>query len=134
MEIGSGTGILTPYLDAVWTDVVCVDLSMEMMVRRRTARQMQADASRLPFADHSFEVIVIGDGPLFADETVRVLAPTGTLIWSNVLGEGAPYRLATIDMWDAFVRASPSTKWSAFESEALWGSWVVFRLSEADAP
>jgi SAM-dependent methyltransferase len=134
LEIGSGTGILTPYLDAVWDDVVAVDLSMEMMVRHRNARQIQADASVLPFADQSFDVVVVGDGPLFADETVRLLSPAGTLIWSNALGEGAPYHVPTIRLWDALLRAAPRTKWSAVESEALWGSWVVFRRSELPAP
>ena len=71
LELGSGTGILTPYLDAVWPEVVGVDLSMEMMVRHRTTRQIQSDASMLPFPDQCFDVIVIGDGPLFAHETVE---------------------------------------------------------------
>jgi SAM-dependent methyltransferase len=134
LEIGSGTGILTPYLDEVWTDVVGVDLSLEMMVRRRNARQIQADASVLPFADHSFDVVVIGDAPLFADETVRLLSPTGMLIWSNALGTGAPYHVPTMSLWDALVRAAPRSKWSALESEALWGSWVVFRRSDLGVP
>ena len=129
LEIGSGTGILTPYLDAIWADVVCVDLSAEMMAHHRTARQVQADASALPFPEDAFDVVVIGDGPLFADETVRVLSPTGTILWSNALGDGAPYHVPTADLWDALARAATGTKWSAVESEALWGSWVVFRRS-----
>jgi SAM-dependent methyltransferase len=131
LEIGSGTGILTSHLDIVWADVVSLDLSMAMMARRRTSRQIRADASTLPFADHSFDVVVIGDGPLFADETVRVLSPAGTLIWSNALGDGAPYHLPTVDLWDALARAAAGSTWSALGSEALWGSWVVFRRSDS---
>ncbi|HSZ37778.1 MAG TPA: class I SAM-dependent methyltransferase [Acidimicrobiales bacterium] len=133
LEIGSGTGILTPYLDAVWADVVCVDLSMAMMRRRLTARQIRADAGMLPFPDRSFEVVVIGDGPLFADETVRVLSRTGLLIWSNALGKGAPYHVPTTDLWDALARSDPGSEWSALESDALWGSWVVFRRTASGA-
>jgi SAM-dependent methyltransferase len=134
LEIGSGTGVLTPYLQQLWGDIVCVDLSMEMMSRRRMGRQIRADASRLPFPEGSFDVIVIGDAPLFAPEMVRVLSPEGTLIWSNALGQGAPYYVPTVDLWDALVRAAPRSKWSAVESEALWGSWVVFGRSQVDGP
>jgi SAM-dependent methyltransferase len=134
LEIGSGTGVLTPYLRELWGDIVCVDLSMEMMSRQRIGRQVQADASRLPFPEGSFDVIVIGDAPLFATEMVRVLAPRGTLVWSNALGQGAPYYVPAVDLWDALVRAAPHSKWSAVESEALWGSWVVFGRSQVDFP
>jgi SAM-dependent methyltransferase len=134
LEIGSGTGVLTPYLQEVWEETVCVDLSMKMMLRQRTGRQVQADASTLPFPESAFNVIVIGDAPLFAEEVARLLASDGALIWSNALGRGAPYYLPTVNMWDAMVAATPDSKWSAVESEALWGSWVVFHRSELTAP
>ena len=128
-------GVLTPYLQELWGDIVCVDLSMEMMSRRRTGRQVQADASRLPFPEGSFDVNVTGDAPLFAPEMVRVLSPRGTLVWSNALGRGAPYCVPTDDLWDALVRAAaPHSRWSAVESEALWGSWVVFGRSQVEFP
>ncbi len=134
LEIGSGTGVLTPYLREIWKDTVCVDLSMKMMRRERTGRQVQADASALPFQESAFNVIVIGDAPLFAEEVARTLALDGTVIWSNALGSGAPYYLPTADMWDAIVAASPASKWSVVESEALWGSWAVFHRSEVITP
>jgi SAM-dependent methyltransferase len=133
LEVGSGTGVLTPYLQEVWSNTVCVDLSLQMMLRRRTGCQIRADASVLPFPDASFDVIVIGDGPLFVKETVRVLSRSGALIWTNALGQGAPYYQPTADIWDALVRASPESQFSAVESEALWGSWVVFRRSKLGA-
>ena len=134
LEVGSGTGVLTPYLQEIWDNIVCVDLSMAMMSRWPMGRQVQADASRLPFPENSFDVIIIGDAPLFASEMVRVLSPSGTLIWSNALGQGAPYFLPTVDMWDALIRSAPRSQWSAIESEALWGSWVVFGRSQVDFP
>jgi SAM-dependent methyltransferase len=133
LEIGSGTGVLTPYLQEIWDNIVCIDLSKKMMLRQRTGRQIQADASMLPFSEGAFDVIVIGDAPLFVDEVVRLLASDGSVIWSNALGQGAPYYLPTVDMWDALVDAAPDSKWSAVESEALWGTWVVFRRSKAPA-
>lgn len=133
LEIGSGTGVLTPYLHEVWEDIICVDLSMKMMLRQRSGCQVQADASSLPFPECSFNVIVIGGAPLFAHEVVRLLTVKGAVIWSNALGQGAPYYLPTADMWDVLVTAAPDSRWSAVESEALWGSWVVFHRWELSA-
>jgi SAM-dependent methyltransferase len=127
LEIGSGTGILTPHLHEYWTELVCVDLSLGMMAHQQSAPQVQADASNLPFQSGAFDVIAIGDGPLFAAETVRLLAQDGALIWSNALGSGAPYFQRTTDIWDALAAEAPASPWSAIESEALWGSWAVFR-------
>ena len=127
LEIGSGTGVLTPRLAEVWDDLICVDLSPGMMSHQQHACQIHADASSLPFADAAFEVIVIGDGPLFAAEAVRVLRPCGALVWSNALGAGAPYFQPTGDILDALADVSPESSWSAVQSEALWGSWAVIR-------
>jgi SAM-dependent methyltransferase len=129
LEIGSGTGILTPYLAELWGELICVDLSLGMMSHQRYGSQVQADANNLPFADAAFSVVVIGDGPLFAAETVRLLAQHGALIWSNALGAGAPYFQPTDDIRDALTEVAPESSWSAVESEALWGSWAVFRRS-----
>ena len=127
LEVGSGTGVLTPCLEQIWDELVCVDLSMGMMQHQQRANQVQGDASQLPFQDGTFSVIVIGDGPLFVSEMVRLLTPEGTLIWSNALGPGAPYHLATNRIGDSLVSSARDSRWSAIESEALWGSWAVFR-------
>ena len=87
-----------------------------------------------PFPDGVFDVIVIGDAPLFTQEVVTLLASVGAVIWSNALGQGAPYYLPTVDIWDALIGAAPDSKWSAIESEALWGSWAVFHRSEMTHP
>ncbi len=132
LEIGSGTGVLTPYLQGIWDELICLDLSIGMMSHQRHACQVQADASILPFPDGAFNVIVIGDGPLFVAETVRLLASSGTLVWSNALGQGAPYFLRTLDIRDALVKADQRSSWSAVESDAMWGSWAVFRRGESE--
>jgi SAM-dependent methyltransferase len=130
LEIGSGTGVLTSYLVDRWRDVVCVDISMGMMGLNRHKSQVQADARALPFPDASFDTIALGDAPLFVKETLRVMAHDGTLIWCNALGTGAPYYLPVDDLFDALVAAAPGSRWSASTSEALWGSWAVFRRGD----
>jgi SAM-dependent methyltransferase len=126
LQIGSGTGVLTPSLETAWSEVVCLDLSRQMLRHERSRSRVQADASKLPFSDGTFDVIVIGDAPLFAGELVRCLSAAGTLIWSNALGQGAPYYVPTGSISDTLVAADPGSVWSGVESEALWGSWVVF--------
>jgi SAM-dependent methyltransferase len=126
LEIGSGTGILTSHLQEVWSEIISVDISMGMMRRSPHSCQVQADASKLPFPDSAFEIVAIGDAPLFAGEAARVLGQPGTLIWSNALGTGAPYYVPTPDLFDALANATSAARWSAIESDALWGSWVVF--------
>lgn len=134
LELASGTGILTPHLRSRFAEVVCLDLSIQMLARQRHGRQVQGDASILPFNDASFDVVVVGDGPLFAAEVARVLGDYGTVIWTNALGSGAPYFLKTTVLCDALVKASPEATWSVTESEALWGSWVVFRREPPSNP
>ena len=105
-----------------------------MMAHQPHRCQVQADACLLPFPDASFDVIIIGDGPLFAAETVRVLDRSGTLIWSNALGSGAPYFHRTTDLWDALTTEAPDPPWSTVESAALWGSWAVFHRGADELP
>jgi SAM-dependent methyltransferase len=124
VEVGSGTGILTPLLLDIWDRVVSIDLTLAMLARATAGRRVNADASRLPLADSAAEVVVLGDAPLFADEVDRVLAPGGALIWSNALGCDAPFHVPT----SLVLQALPGD-WEAVESEAGWGSWAVFRRS-----
>jgi len=129
LEIGSGTGVLTAGVARHWDDVVCVDLSVGMLERNPSPSRVQADASILPFSDGCFRVVVIGDAPLFAAETARVLEPTASIVWSNALGSGAPYHLGTAELLAALEAAAPASAWTATESEALWGSWAVLHRS-----
>jgi hypothetical protein len=98
-----------------------------MLERAESPRRARVDASALPFANDAFVAVVIGDGPLFASEVTRVLAPGGVLVWSNALGLGAPYYVPTSLLLEALDRVEPGARWEATESEASWGSWVVLR-------
>jgi hypothetical protein len=60
----------------------------------------------------SHHVVSAAVAPHGATEMVRVLSPEATLIWSNALGQGAPYYVPTVNLWDVLVRAAPGSKWS----------------------
>jgi len=126
IEIGSGTGVLTPLVSAQWKDTVCVDISAAMLARSRWRARVQADGARLPFRTASAAAVVIGDAPLFAHEVTRVLDGSGVMIWVNALGSDAPYYLPTSEITLALERATAGS-WSSVESQALWGSWAVLR-------
>lgn len=126
LEIGAGTGVLTPLLAEQWSDTFSVDLSAGMLARGRSGLRVRADASHLPLRTGSQAAVVMGDAPLFPDEVVRVLAPGGTVIWSNALGADAPYFVPTEVLLAVLEKASGG-RFEAVTSEALWGSWVVLR-------
>jgi SAM-dependent methyltransferase len=126
VEIGSGTGALTPLLRERWHVTLCVDLSAGMLGRARTGLRVRADASKLPIASGIAAAVAVGDAPLFAEEVVRVLGPHGVVIWVNALGADAPYWVPTETIRGALARAC-GEPWGAVVSEALWGSWVVLR-------
>jgi hypothetical protein len=76
---------------------------------------------------------VVGDGPLFAAEAVRIMADGGVLVWANALGRGAPFFVPTEILIEAMTAAT-SLPWEATESEAHWGSWAVLRTKAAARP
>lgn len=124
VEVAAGTGVLTPLLATRWP-VVAVDLSAAMLARAGGVR-VRADAAALPFGDGVAAVVAIGDGPLFAAEVARVLAPGGVVVWSNALGHEAPFHLHTETLVRA-LRSATGEPWLAVESEAHWGTWAVLR-------
>lgn len=126
VEIGSGTGVLTPLLLERWPATVGVDLSPGMLARARTRLRVRADASKLPLSPGLAAAVVVGDAPLFATEVDRALRPGGVVLWVNALGPDAPYWVPVEELRAALGRAS-GIPWSAVASEALWGSWAVLR-------
>ncbi len=49
VEVGSGTGLLTPLLRETWDPVLGVDVSLAMLSRSQDPGRVQADASGTPF-------------------------------------------------------------------------------------
>ncbi len=126
LEIGAGTGLLTPLLEDVWPTVVGLDLTLPMLRRSRGRHRVLADASRLPVADDRVAAVVLGDAPLFAGEVVRVLAPHGVVVWSNALGVDAPHHVPVPTVLSTLERADGGA-WTGVTAEAGWGLWAVLR-------
>ena len=127
LEVGAGTGLLTPEITPVWPWVVGLDLSPEMLARSRSSWRVRADAARLPIPDGRAAAVVLADVPLFADEVTRVLDDAGVVVWSNALGVDAPHHVPVRVVFDALAKAGPDRSWTAVTSEAGWGLWAVFR-------
>jgi ubiquinone/menaquinone biosynthesis C-methylase UbiE len=97
LEIGTGTGSGAALLKARFpqAEVTGVDLSPEM-IRIAQAKVPgvtfePADASRLPFADRSFDLIVQNNVPVYFAEMARVLAPGGRVLITSTIGPATPY-------------------------------------------
>jgi SAM-dependent methyltransferase len=121
LEVGSGTGLATPTLDAHFTAVISVDLSMEML-RLAGGRRVLGDANMTPFADATFDCAVFVNAILFPRETARVLAPGATLVWVNTIGADTPIHLPPED-----VAAAMGDGWHGVAAEAGLGLWTVLR-------
>lgn len=93
LDLGTGTG---RYLRVLARDearrVAGIDRSMAMLRRAHAPRSHRvcADARSLPFAAEAFDLVLaslmvgdIRDLPLWAREAARVLAPSGSLLYSD---------------------------------------------------
>ena len=127
LEVGSGTGLLTPLLAAVWPRVLCLDLTAAMLRRSSAPWRVTADAAHLPLGDAQAGAAVLADVPLFAEDLVRVLTPEGVIVWSNALGADAPHHVPVETILAALNRATAPDAWSAVTAHAGWGLWAVFR-------
>ncbi|HVX47068.1 MAG TPA: class I SAM-dependent methyltransferase [Mycobacteriales bacterium] len=125
LEVGAGTGLLTPQLQKVWPHVLSLDLSPDMLQRSRAPWRVRADAARLPVPAGGAGAVVLGDVPLFAAEMARALRSDGVLVWSNALGADAPHHVPVATVLAALDRVGGP--WNAVTSEAGWGLWAVFR-------
>lgn len=121
LEVGSGSGIFTPWLAERVQRLVAVDLSLEMLKHAADAApRVCADASALPFA--TADAVVLVNCFLFPAEVDRVLAPDGALVWVSTIGDRTPIYLSAEDVAEAM-----PGEWNGVASEAGWGSWAVLR-------
>ena len=127
LEVGSGTGQITPLLAARFDQVVSIDLSAAMLEEAAGSPSglVRCDASRMPFADAVFDAAVLVDMFCFPDELARVLTREGVVVWVNLLGEDGPLYVPAEDI----ARALPGV-WHGVESTAGWGTWAVLRRPE----
>jgi SAM-dependent methyltransferase len=124
LEVGSGTGLVTPTLVARFGLVVCVDPAWEM-VRRAPAdvgHRLLADGAHLPLPGGSVDVAVLVNAFLFPTELDRVLRADGSIVWVNSRGPATPIHLSA----ERVVGALPG-RWRATASTAGAGTWAVLR-------
>jgi SAM-dependent methyltransferase len=122
IEIGSGTGSSSHQLAAHFDSLVALDLSREMLrhAPEEPAHRVQGDGAWLPIGNARADCIVLVNALLFPKEMDRVLAPGGTLVWVNSLGDRTPIHLSAEDV----ERALPGD-WEGVASEAAWGTWCA---------
>jgi ubiquinone/menaquinone biosynthesis C-methylase UbiE len=103
LDVGTGTGAVARLVAERYpeAEVTGVDLSERMVAeaRRVTASPrvtyVVADASRLPFADASFDLVTLGNMIPFFDELARVVAPGGHVVIAFSAGAETPIYVAT---------------------------------------
>ena len=93
LDLGCGTGLALPLLEAVGWSVTGVEVSAEQLTRAldRGANVMQADAHALPFEDGSFDAVVsilthtdFDDVRTAFAEAARVLRSGGVFVYAGV--------------------------------------------------
>lgn len=93
LELCCGTGAVSRGLKAAGWDVTGVDISAGMVAEAsKYINAQQGDVVNLPFADHSFDLVVmrqayflLDDGPAALREVRRVLKPGGRFILSHLV-------------------------------------------------
>ena len=101
LDVGTGTGAAAFLLARRWPDaeVAGVDLAEAMVAqaRRLTPPELDkrvrfevADASHLPFADGTFDLVTHANMLPFFDEIARVVAPGGAVVFAFSGGAGTP--------------------------------------------
>lgn len=103
LEIGCGTGRFTTALETAGAGVVGLDMDADMLAVAHTRVRgllVQGDAQRLPFADHTFTLVVsVATTEFLVDvegalaEALRVLRPDGRLV-IGALNPRSPWGLA----------------------------------------
>ena len=101
LDLGTGTGTAVRAIAARWpeAEVTGVDVSEQMLAEARRllppelagrVRFQHADASSLPFADGSFDLVTLSNMIPFFDEIARVLAPSGSVAFAWSVGPDTP--------------------------------------------
>jgi SAM-dependent methyltransferase len=130
LEVGSGTGQITPLLADHFDEVVSVDLSTAMLAQAPASASFRicCDAAQLPLRDDVFDAAVLVDTFCFAGELGRALIAGGHIIWVNLLGQDGPLYVPAADIANAL-----SGNWTGIESTAGWGSWAVLSAARPAA-
>ncbi|MEM9747325.1 MAG: class I SAM-dependent methyltransferase, partial [Actinomycetota bacterium] len=126
LELGSGTGAGARVLEGRVGSLVCTDLSFEMLRHAPDlAPRVRADATSLPFADDRFDAALLINMLLFPTELLRVLRPSGTVVWVNTLGDQTPIHLSIDDVADALTAVDGLAR-TGLTARAGTGFWATF--------
>jgi ubiquinone/menaquinone biosynthesis C-methylase UbiE len=120
LDLGTGTGAAALMLAHRYGDanVVGVDISDEMIERARDKRPEEltgrlefavADASSLPYAAESFDLVTQLNMPPFCDEVARVLRPGGHVVVADSIGRRTPSYTSERTLRRAFDRRGLTT-------------------------
>ncbi len=95
LDVGTGTGAVARLLAELWPDaeVTGVDVSPGMIAEARrlgAQRYDVGDASKLRYADTSFDLVTLNNMIPFFDELARVTAPGGHVAISFSMGPNTP--------------------------------------------
>jgi len=101
LDLATGTGLGADLVAAAFPEAIVVGADLtEAMVRAGLRRPrphpirfVVGDASRLPFADRSFDLVTMINGPVFAEELDRMLRPGGAILISYSSGPETPIYL-----------------------------------------
>lgn len=126
LELGSGTGAGTRALHGHVDTLFALDLSTRMLTHApgELAPRVRGDAASLPFADGTFDVVVMVNMILFPAEVDRVVGQGGSVLWINTLGDQTPIHLPVEDV----VSVMPGP-WQAVTANAGTGFWAVLQRS-----
>ncbi|MCS6937486.1 MAG: methyltransferase domain-containing protein [Candidatus Bipolaricaulota bacterium] len=96
LDVNTGTGFVAQKLLARFphAQIVATDLSEAMLAHARQRSSqiefVRADTARLPFADESFDLVTLHNGPPHLGEMTRVLRPGGQLLIAFTSGARVP--------------------------------------------
>ena len=126
VEIGCGTGAATERIAARRPVSAALDLSPKMLALTdpAVAPFVRADASALPLATGSVDVMVLVNMFMFAASYDRVLAPGGRFVWISTMGDETPIYFPP----DEVMELLPG-RWTATGSYAGTGFWLVARAA-----
>jgi len=128
LELACGTGLIANHVADVSKAYIATDFSENMLIQAQKhkstdrLRYMKADASNLPFENHSFDVIIIANAlhivpnpEKVLSEIARVLRTGGILIAPNFIHENLTGKALLMSKMLTMAGIAFETKWNAEE-------------------